>query len=149
MILFQECNNSFSLTHECVQYWQMNMLLPKLKSDPWNRKDVAMEKWSNTQCSCEALMNRIFFKRSFAFGVAWRVPTRWFPWTGSDPQLEDFLLADYFIFFPLDCQILTLIQDLLLQIYIQLHKSVTSYIKFTILGTQFNSYLKSVKRFIW
>lgn len=40
-------------------------------------------------------------------------------------------------------------QDLLLQIYIQLHKSVTFYIKFTILDAQFNTYLKSVVRFIW
>lgn len=54
-------NNSLSLTHKYVQYWQKNTLLPKLKYDTWNRKDVAMEKWSNTQCSCDALMNRIFF----------------------------------------------------------------------------------------
>lgn len=33
----------------------------KLKSDPWNRKDITMEKWSNTSCSCDALMNWIFF----------------------------------------------------------------------------------------
>lgn len=66
VILFQEfCNNSFYLTHECVQLWQKKVrCYQNWNGIRWNRETVAMEKWSNTApCSCHALMSRTFFER--------------------------------------------------------------------------------------
>lgn len=143
------CNNSLSLTHKYVQYWQKNTLLPKLKYDPWNRKDVAMEKWSNAQCSCDTLMNRIFFWKIICVWCGLEGPNQMVPMNRIWPPAWGLLTGRLLHFLSLGLSDLYINVRFTVQIYIQFYKSVTFQITFTNLDIQFKIVIFKVYFFLF